>query len=55
MLGLLWFLAGIAALAGVIRMASFTLPAIHEEVKVIRKRIYRLEERANNGNRSLEL
>ncbi|MDO7786423.1 hypothetical protein [Desulforamulus aquiferis] len=48
LLGILWFLAGLAALIGVIRMTYITMPSIQEEVKVIRKKLSDLEERDRN-------
>ena len=45
LLGFVWLLVGLAAVVGVIRMSYFTLPAILEEVKVIRKKLGDLEER----------
>lgn len=45
LLGILWFIAGLAAVIGVIRMAYYTLPAIYEEVKILRQKVVELEER----------
>ncbi|AEG61253.1 hypothetical protein [Desulforamulus ruminis] len=45
LLGFVWLLVGLAAVVGVIRMSYFTLPAILEEMKVIRKKLGDLEER----------
>lgn len=48
LLGVLWMLALAVAVVGVIRMSFVTLPAVHEEVKLLRQKVSELEEQQRN-------